>query len=113
MTLKEINGWLFRFGLPSRKFPRQTSRWNMSTPCFGPENQRRERDGRSPPRVAKARFRAEPNSLEILVGAVRFELTTSCTRNKRATRLRYAPNRAGNLPTARDKCNEDFSAGIF
>jgi hypothetical protein len=23
---------------------------------------------------------------------VRFELTTSCTRNKRATRLRYAPN---------------------
>lgn len=27
-----------------------------------------------------------------LVGAVRFELTTSCTRNKRATRLRYAPN---------------------
>ena len=32
-----------------------------------------------------------------MVGAVRFELTTSCTRNKRATRLRYAPNqtRAG------------------
>jgi hypothetical protein len=28
-----------------------------------------------------------------LVGAVRFELTTSCTRNKRATRLRYAPTR--------------------
>src|SRR3954462_15476827 len=27
-----------------------------------------------------------------LVGAVRFELTTSCTRNTRATRLRYAPN---------------------
>ena len=27
-----------------------------------------------------------------MVGAVRFELTTSCTRNKRATRLRYAPN---------------------
>jgi hypothetical protein len=26
-----------------------------------------------------------------VVGAVRFELTTSCTRNKRATRLRYAP----------------------
>ena len=26
-----------------------------------------------------------------MVGAVRFELTTSCTRNKRATRLRYAP----------------------
>jgi hypothetical protein len=28
-----------------------------------------------------------------MVGAVRFELTTSCTRNKRATGLRYAPNR--------------------
>ena len=28
---------------------------------------------------------------EKVVGAVRFELTTSCTRNKRATRLRYAP----------------------
>ena len=28
-----------------------------------------------------------------MVGAVRFELTTSCTRNKRATGLRYAPTR--------------------
>lgn len=38
-----------------------------------------------------------PSSNEQMVGAVRFELTTSCTRNKRATRLRYAPNqtRAG------------------
>ncbi len=26
-----------------------------------------------------------------MVGAVGFEPTTSCTRNKRATRLRYAP----------------------
>lgn len=26
-----------------------------------------------------------------LVGAARFELTASCTRNKRATKLRYAP----------------------
>src|SRR3954467_3588538 len=38
---------------------------------------------------------------EKVVGAVRFELTTSCTRNKRATRLRYAPplspKRAGKL----------------
>src|SRR5437660_6644586 len=32
-----------------------------------------------------------------MVGAVRFELTTSCTRNKRATRLRYAPNQGGKL----------------
>ena len=30
-----------------------------------------------------------------MVGAVRFELTTSCTRNKRATRLRYAPPTKG------------------
>ena len=29
-----------------------------------------------------------------MVGAVRFELTTSCTRNKRATRLRYAPTQS-------------------
>lgn len=27
----------------------------------------------------------------ILVGAARFELTASCTRNKRATKLRHAP----------------------
>ena len=27
-----------------------------------------------------------------MVGAVRFELTTSCTPSKRATKLRYAPN---------------------
>jgi hypothetical protein len=36
---------------------------------------------------------------EKVVGAVRFELTTSCTRNKRATRLRYAPSDQG-----REKC---------
>ena len=41
-----------------------------------------------------------------MVGAVRFELTTSCTRNKRATRLRYAPNRVENLPVACHKCND-------
>jgi hypothetical protein len=41
-----------------------------------------------------------------MVGAVRFELTTSCTRNKRATRLRYAPNRLEKLPIARHKCND-------
>lgn len=27
----------------------------------------------------------------VLVGAARFELTASCTRNKRATKLRHAP----------------------
>ena len=32
-----------------------------------------------------------------MVGAVRFELTTSCTRNKRATRLRYAPTQGNGI----------------
>jgi hypothetical protein len=36
-----------------------------------------------------------PEQREKVVGAVRFELTTSCTRNKRATRLRYAPPTKG------------------
>ena len=35
------------------------------------------------------------NARRKVVGAVRFELTTSCTRNKRATRLRYAPPTKG------------------
>ena len=33
-----------------------------------------------------------------MVGAVRFELTTSCTPSKRATRLRYAPNHFAGCP---------------
>src|SRR5688500_3897351 len=41
-----------------------------------------------------------------MVGAVRFELTTSCTRNKRATRLRYAPNQGEKkVPGAEPDCN--------
>ena len=44
-----------------------------------------------------------------MVGAVRFELTTSCTRNKRATRLRYAPNQGSeNLPIPPTDCNDEF-----
>jgi hypothetical protein len=44
-----------------------------------------------------------------MVGAVRFELTTSCTRNKRATRLRYAPTqRQEKVPTVRLNCNLEF-----
>ena len=37
-----------------------------------------------------------------MVGAVRFELTTSCTPSKRATKLRYAPSHCvdSSLPTA-------------
>src|ERR1041385_7852687 len=35
------------------------------------------------------------NARRKVVGGVRFELTTSCTRNKRATRLRYAPPTKG------------------
>ena len=43
-----------------------------------------------------------------MVGAVRFELTTSCTRNKRATRLRYAPTREEKMPTEEAKSNPQF-----
>ena len=44
-----------------------------------------------------------------MVGAVRFELTTSCTRNKRATRLRYAPTQGQEkVPGVGPKCNVEF-----
>jgi uncharacterized protein len=44
-----------------------------------------------------------------MVGAVRFELTTSCTRNKRATRLRYAPTQGQQkVPGVEPKCNVEF-----
>src|SRR5690242_8178692 len=49
-----------------------------------------------------------------MVGAMRFELTTSCTRNKRATRLRYAPTQsAETLPRTPDNCNDVFSRPPF
>ena len=44
-----------------------------------------------------------------MVGAVRFELTTSCTRNKRATRLRYAPNQS----SERCRVPATFAMGFF
>ena len=45
-----------------------------------------------------------------MVGAARFELATSCTRNKRATRLRYAPNhRPTHMTGGKRKCNAHFS----
>src|SRR2546425_5899619 len=50
---------------------------------------------------------------EKVVGAVRFELTTSCTRNKRATRLRYAPPRQEKMPGAPSNCNPDFPKRRF
>jgi hypothetical protein len=40
-----------------------------------------------------------------MVGAVRVELTTSCTRNKRATGLRYAPTQKHILPMKFPKSN--------
>jgi uncharacterized protein len=44
-----------------------------------------------------------------MVGAVRFELTTSCTRNKRATRLRYAPTQGrSKVPGLEPKCNVEI-----
>ena len=49
-----------------------------------------------------------------VVGAVRFELTTSCTRNKRATRLRYAPTlKQRNLPVPTPKGNPVFDNLFF
>ena len=54
-------------------------------------------------------FCVRDRGLGEMVGAVRFELTTSCTRNKRATRLRYAPNQRGEkLPASAGKCNRHF-----
>jgi hypothetical protein len=47
-----------------------------------------------------------------MVGAVRFELTTSCTPSKRATKLRYAPDHLStdsNLPTAAFNHENDFA----
>src|SRR6185436_13289485 len=46
-----------------------------------------------------------------MVGAVRFELTTSCTRNKRATRLRYAPTQGQEkVPGAGPNCNQEVES---
>jgi hypothetical protein len=46
-----------------------------------------------------------------MVGAVRFELTTSCTRNKRATRLRYAPTLGRKIVAVDGRnCNNQFMA---
>ncbi len=45
-----------------------------------------------------------------MVGAVRFELTTSWTRTKRATSLRYAPTFGfGNQATTERDCNVKFA----
>src|SRR5262245_32929620 len=48
-----------------------------------------------------------------MVGAVRFELTTSCTRNKRASQATLRPDAAKTLPVASVDCNEDFAARRF
>ena len=48
-------------------------------------------------------WREIPGSPGKMVGLVRFELTTSCTPCKRATRLRYSPNKEGSesrMPSA-------------
>src|SRR5215470_7410479 len=48
-----------------------------------------------------------------MVGAVRFELTTSCTRNKRATRLRYAPTQGRKkVPGLEPNCNVEFQNSV-
>ena len=43
-----------------------------------------------------------------MVGAVRFELTTSCTRNTRATKLRYAPNQDGETASPQTELQRRF-----
>ena len=43
-----------------------------------------------------------------VVGAVRFELTTSCTRNKRASQATLRPDAAKKLPVVEADCNDDF-----
>src|SRR5262245_60095176 len=45
-----------------------------------------------------------------MVGAVRFELTTSCTRNKRASQATLRPDAAKKLPVVTPDCNHDFVA---
>ena len=44
-----------------------------------------------------------------MVGLVRFELTTSCTPCKRATRLRYSPNKEGSQSVMRREVASAFS----
>ena len=47
-----------------------------------------------------------------MVGAVRFELTTSCTRNKRASQATLRPDpRTGRLPAATRKSNVEIQRG--
>ena len=44
-----------------------------------------------------------------MVGAVRFELTTSCTRNKRASQATLRPEpRKEKVPVSRSECNQTF-----
>ena len=47
-----------------------------------------------------------------MVGAVRFELTTSCTRNKRASQTTLRPEPVGHIkPESHRRINDDFSQG--
>ena len=48
-----------------------------------------------------------------MVGAVRFELTTSCTRNKRASQATLRPDAVKKLPVVNTDCNADFAARHF
>jgi hypothetical protein len=49
-----------------------------------------------------------------MVGAVRFELTTSCTRNKRASQTTLRPDTGRKLyPVGSAKINDVFARAIF
>src|SRR5436190_17054624 len=73
---------------------------NGPRPCFWQESGKKTQTFKKPKKK--------------MVGAVRFELTTSCTRNKRATRLRYAPNQGQEkVPRVHMNCNLEFCAREF
>jgi hypothetical protein len=48
-----------------------------------------------------------------VVGVERFELPTSCSQSRRATRLRYTPNHASNFITEKNKTQATKLKNMF
>ena len=46
--------------------------------------------------------------MEKVVGAARFELTTSCSQSRRSTRLSYAPSRGGDSVAKDQRWQDNF-----
>ena len=83
--------WLqkrFRHNDSSNPYQHSDARPHFRTPAVDPKSQPLKVP--SPRADGLRRARAHQGKM---VGLVRFELTTSCTPCKRATRLRYSPNR--------------------